>query len=339
MEMILKKIPIDKIHVPIIQHRRVDKDGEQFKGMVKSIKEWGQKQPVSVQEGKENPDGLPYTLCFGFHRLAACRELGHKSIMTVIEDPKMTDPNVQLLQLQENLARVTPKPRETADHLLRIIESDEYLGVDLATILAKLSINLKPAQVNGLLKLTHLNEDIGQMVDQGRIKVNNARALATIPADRQSDYAKYAQQMPFNDFKPFIVDELEKIRVSSGKTPKPVNRWQGSKFQKLKDIQSLIIEVENKKNPFQKDFPKELVDSAQYKENENLVKEGILIALQWTVHMDPKNVKIREAKNAQTQAERDAKKQINNSVVAKIRKLQQDPEKSAELNELLNSLV
>lgn len=129
----LVEIPIGQIDIP---HPR-ERDKTEFRTLVSNIRQQGLLHPVKVR--RSGPDR--YELVFGQGRLEACRELGWMLIPAQITDT-MSDEELLLEWLTENLQRVRMSTRDKALNIRRLIDSCGYskkevaekLGVSVATV-------------------------------------------------------------------------------------------------------------------------------------------------------------------------------------------------------------
>jgi hypothetical protein len=111
-------IAIDNIRVDT-RLRRLDRAHLKF--IADSISKIGLKTPIHIAKVDDR-----YRLVAGFHRLEACRQLGHQEIAAVVVD--MDDITRQIWEIDENLARAELTAAEEAIHLARRKELYELKG-------------------------------------------------------------------------------------------------------------------------------------------------------------------------------------------------------------------
>ncbi len=123
-------VEIDPGHIEssFVKDRLDDYDGEEFDGLVESIRENGQAIPVLVRPHPEQ-DGK-YQLAFGHRRVAALRTLGLKVKALVRE---MSDEALVIAQGNENLERKDLSFIERALFALRLEERGMPRSVIMAT--------------------------------------------------------------------------------------------------------------------------------------------------------------------------------------------------------------
>lgn len=110
--MVIEQIPIAKIRVP--EGRRHLRD---LAGLMQSIEEVGLQNPISVSTDK--------TLVAGYHRLEACRGLGHETIAAQILT--LDRLRLELVEIEENLVRAELDGIERGEALKRQKEIYEAL--------------------------------------------------------------------------------------------------------------------------------------------------------------------------------------------------------------------
>jgi ParB/RepB/Spo0J family partition protein len=104
--------------------RRLDRGGLKF--LIDSISEIGLQTPITVAKVDDH-----YLLVAGLHRLAACRQLGHREIAAVVID--MADVTRQIWEIDENLARAELTAAQEAMHLARRKELFDLKGDAIRT--------------------------------------------------------------------------------------------------------------------------------------------------------------------------------------------------------------
>ena len=119
----------------IIKDRKRQADDEKVDEIIKSVKEIGLLNPISVNKTDEG-----YVLIAGLHRLTAYKRLGYNRIQAVIVN--MDDIHSELAEIDENLVRAELHYLDRAEMLKRRQEIYEKLYPDFAKS-EKVKKNLK----------------------------------------------------------------------------------------------------------------------------------------------------------------------------------------------------
>nr|WP_272481828.1 MT-A70 family methyltransferase [Hyphomicrobium sulfonivorans] len=98
----------------LVRNRLRPISDETVKTLAESMKQVGQLQPIGIHQ----PNETAY-LVMGHHRLAAAKLLGWETIRATVLPDDMTDDELQLAEIDENLARGDLSPAERAIHVQR----------------------------------------------------------------------------------------------------------------------------------------------------------------------------------------------------------------------------
>lgn len=158
---------------------RVDKESEDFKQLMESIKEIGVSTPITVRKSK---DGF-YEIISGHRRSTACSELGLKTVPAVMVE--MTDDQAVLAMVDSNIQRENILPSEKAfaykmkldvmkaDTLMKKVKPYGFGSGQLvqATSVERVGEEVGESykQVQRYIRLTHLEKKLLQMVDDKKI--------------------------------------------------------------------------------------------------------------------------------------------------------------------------
>jgi len=168
--------------------RKVDKNSAKFKEIVSSIAKCGVLNPIPAQLRKDEETGEEYyEITDGLHRFTASVECGLEEIpIHVIE---LSEVDTLVAQVHTNYAKVDTKVSEFSKQLIRIMqkiptcteaELAEMTGFSLAFIRQRLKLN------------NIVNEATLSLIDAGKISLQNAYALASLPAEEQDTFVEDA---------------------------------------------------------------------------------------------------------------------------------------------------
>lgn len=281
--------------------RNVNRESEDYLGLVDSIKTKGFFGAITVRQ-KEIDGDISYELIDGLHRFTASKDAGIEEINVDIVD--LDDDQVLEAQIMANIHKIETKPMEYSQQLLRILTRNPLMTeAELANKLAKSS-----AWVRDRLSLNRIdNEKIIALVDEGRINLSNAYALAKLPAEEMANFVDSAITQSPDEFVPKCAERMREIRSANrkGRDAKPVEFTPVAFLQKTKDIKE---ELEKGA------IARVLIDST----GATTAEEGFKLCNQWILHLDPESIAVQEAKwNEQQElkkkkkAERDAKRKAD----------------------------
>lgn len=213
------------------------KDDEDMQNLVKSISENGVLVPCLARQNGER-----YELISGHRRKAACESLGIATLPIIIKD--MTREEAIITMVDSNIQREHILPSEKAFAYKMKAEALSHQGRTSGQVVPKSDDNRTNAQIGGELgesyktvqryiRLTHLNKQLLDMVDEGRIAFTPAVELSYLNEIEQQD----------------LVDAI-------GKCDATPNLSQACRFKKMSAEQGLtpesITEILNEKKANQK---------------------------------------------------------------------------------------
>jgi ParB/RepB/Spo0J family partition protein len=297
----LKEIPLKNIRESKVALRDVDKSDEQYIGLVDSIRGRGVLNPILVRElGKEDGE-MYYSLVDGLQRFNASQDAGRETIPAQIIE--MSDAQVLEAQIIANIHRVETKPVQYSKQLQKILSENPFMTLtDLANRLAK-----SPAWLNDRLGLTKLTEDIGELVDSGKIALSNGYVLAKLPPEEQVNFVERAMTQQPSEFAPQVNNRVKEIKEAKRQgrdasaesfIPVPFMQKIGVIKQEMETPQALLHLLETQK-------PKNPMESAK-------------ITLAWVLHLDP--ISVEEAKTKyeeKKKADAEAKQKRDKEKLAK----------------------
>lgn len=161
------KLPIQKIE-PNPNQPRKQFDEEQLQALADSISEHGLIQPLAVRDMGEY-----YQIIAGERRWRACRLAGVDEVPVVIIDAD--EKKVMEMAMVENLQRQDLNPMEEAEGYYTLIHE---FGLSQEQAAEKVGKS-RPAVANAL-RLLGLNDELKEMVMDGRLSAGHARALLSL---------------------------------------------------------------------------------------------------------------------------------------------------------------
>jgi ParB family chromosome partitioning protein len=158
-------------------------DPERLDELAASIRAQGVIQPVVVREIARDR----YELIAGERRWRAAQKAGLADIPALVKD--VPDQAVVAMALIENIQRENLSPLEEAQALSRLIGEFELTHQETAD-----AIGRSRAAVSNLLRLLDLPAEIKRLLDERKLDMGHARALATLPEDRATLLALQAAE-------------------------------------------------------------------------------------------------------------------------------------------------
>ena len=163
------------------------KDDEDMQNLIKSISENGVLVPCLARRNGER-----YELISGHRRKAACEALGIATLPIIIKD--MTREEAIITMVDSNIQREHILPSEKAfaykmklDALSHQGKTSRQLGEKWSVTQVSEATNDSERQVQRYIRLTHLNKQLLDMVDEGRIAFTPAVELSYLNEIEQQD--------------------------------------------------------------------------------------------------------------------------------------------------------
>ena len=163
------KIDISKIYPNKKQPRKNFEEREIIE-LSESIKNQGLIQPIVVRE----VPGNMYEIIAGERRWRACQLAGLHSVSCVVMS--VDDKSVYEIALIENIQRENLNVIEEAKAYKNLIESNGIKNEELSKQIGKSS-----SHISNLIRILDLDEQIQQMIIDGKISMGHARALIGVP--------------------------------------------------------------------------------------------------------------------------------------------------------------
>jgi ParB/RepB/Spo0J family partition protein len=311
----LLEVPISAVVENEVALRAVKKETEEYKGLVDSIRTRGFIGAISVREVK-TPDGkVAYEVIDGLHRFNAARDAGLQTIKVDVQN--LGQEEILEAQIMMNIHKVETKPVEYSKQLIRLLSLNPLLTeAGLATKLGKSGSWVKE-RLN--LAAGIKNEAIVKLVDEGKISLANAYALAKLPEDVQPEFVDRAMTLAPAEFCPLAAERNKAIKEDrrKGKTGEEVKFSPVAFMQSLKDVKA---EAESGK------LGKALVAELKIADPSVAFQMGV----KWCLHLDPKSVDAQKAKfdEMQKQAEENKKRRMAERAAEKAKKTEEEAAKA-----------
>jgi ParB family chromosome partitioning protein len=178
-------------------------DEEPLAELVASIREHGVLDPVLVRA----VGAQKFEIIGGERRWRAAQQAGLSEIPALVRE--LTDQQVALIALVENIQREDLAPLEVAQSLKQLIGEFKLTQEQAAD-----KIGRSRAAVTNLLRLLTLPEAVKQLLAERKIDMGHARALITLDAKLATHLARQAAEHGWN------VRELEEAARRAQATPK-----------------------------------------------------------------------------------------------------------------------
>jgi len=290
----LLEVPMALVRKSDIALRGVNRKNEEFMNIVESVRRKGVLIPVLMRELRDPSNGtLTYSLIDGLQRYTASLDCGLTTIPAHVVE--MDDAEALEAQIMTNANRVITKPAEYAKHLLRMLTRDPFMT--MKTLATKVSQS--ESWVLQRLSLDKLLPKIQELVDNDKIGLTNAYALAKLPEDEQGLHVDAAMTEAPQTFVPRMKSRAKEIKEAN-KAGKDVN---APEFQPVQYMQKPADVKAELKSP---SIGTHL-----------LAKNGLTgadaqsawtLALNWVMHFD-EDSKAEQQRNFETKkAKKDAEK-------------------------------
>jgi ParB family chromosome partitioning protein len=205
----LRQLPVDLLARGKYQPRS-HMNAEALQELADSIKAQGVVQPIVV---RQLPGGS-YEIVAGERRWRAAQMAGLDTIPAVVRS--IPDEAAIAIALIENIQREDLNPVEEAVALQRLIDEFGMTHQQSAE-----SVGRSRAAVTNLLRLLTLNDDVRQMLEQGKMDMGHARALLALSGHAQSQAARQVVERGLS------VRETENLVRRQLERPAPAKRRAG----------------------------------------------------------------------------------------------------------------
>ena len=288
----LMTVKIAAIRENPVALRAVNRDSEDYLGLLESIRSKGFIGAISVRE-KNDPETQTsyYELVDGLHRYSASKDAGLDSINVDCVD--LDAGQVLEVQIMSNIHKIETKPIEYSKQLIRILAMSPLMTESqLAAKLGK-----SPQWIKERLGLNKIeDENVAALINEGKITLSNAYALAKLPAEEIAEFLDRAMTLAPDEFIPAVNARVKEIKEAKrkGQDAAELAFEPVAYMQKLKDIRN---ELETGS------VAKSLIKATGVKD----AAQGFSLAVQWMLHLDPKSVEVQKAEDDARRAARDEK--------------------------------
>ena len=204
-------------------------DEEKLKELADNIKEYGVIEPIVVKE-----NGAFYEIITGERRWRAARMAGLKEIPVVIKN--VDDRTSREMSIIENIQREDLNPVEEALAYQSLIEDFNLTQEEVAKKVSK-----NRSTITNSLRLLKLDEDILEMLRDGRITQGHARALLVI--DDRELRKKIADKCAAENLS---VREIERLVKLDKLSKENKSRNESPEAEELKRLKILYKDLEKK---------------------------------------------------------------------------------------------
>lgn len=283
----LKRIPLNKIRENATALRTVvNKETPEYQEGLDSVKKRGIMNPILVREITDPTTGEKlYGLIDGLHRFNWSMDAGMADIPAQIGS--LEDAEILEAQILANVHKIETKPVQYTKALLNILGSNPALTI--TELAARLSRG--PQWLNERLGLLKLTVEIQKAVDEDRITLTNAYALAKLPEDRQRDMVDEAMSKSPAEF----VAKVNAIKKELDQAKRQGRAAETDKFIPIPRLQKLAAIKAEAEAALHQPGMSVVIDGAK-KAGVLTVEEAIAFAFKWVMHLDPASLAADEAK-------------------------------------------
>ena len=188
----VEEIPLTEL-TPFTEHPFKVKDDEEMEQLKESIRASGVLVPALARP--KNAGG--YELISGHRRMAACRELGMKTMPVIVRS--LTDEEAVIAMVDANLQRERILPSEKAFAYKMKFEALRHQGRTSGQLGPKLTVdtiseNDSGRQVKRYIRLTYLIPELLDLMDEGRIALSVGVELSYLDRPNQEYIARVIER-------------------------------------------------------------------------------------------------------------------------------------------------
>jgi len=201
-----RKLALERIRPGAYQPRR-EIAQEQLQELAASIREQGVVQPIIVRPVAAGE----YEIVAGERRWRAAQLAQLREIPVVVR--KVPDRAALSIALIENIQREDLNSLEEAQALSRLVDEFGLTHEEVAE-----AVGRSRTAVSNLLRLLELDEEVKQLLDQGKLEMGHARALLPLPHEAQGRAARRiaAKGLSVREVERLVRRVLQEV---SGETP------------------------------------------------------------------------------------------------------------------------
>lgn len=287
----VKTVPLSSIRENPVALRTVNRECEEYQGLLDSMRAKGFIGAIIGREKTDEAGDTFYEIVDGLHRYSAAKDLDLPEISVDVQD--LTDTQVLEAQIMMNIHRIETRPVEYTKQLRKILKANPDLTeAELASNLGKSTKWLQDR-----LGLTKLDTRVQELVDDGKINLSNAYALAKLGPDDQVDFIDRAVSMPQDEFKSQVNARVKEVREARQRgEDAPASTFEPRAF--LQKVGVIKDEMESG------------AVGSRLTQGLSSAEEGFRRAVEWVLHLDPESVEEqRVADEARRRAREEAKKE------------------------------
>jgi len=317
----LLHIPLVNIRENPVALRTVNRTSEAYTGLVDSIRRNGVLNAIVVRETIDPDTGAKvYGLVDGLHRFTASQDAGRDTIPAQVLS--MEDADILEAQVLANVHKVETRPVEYSKQLVRILAQKPLMPLaELASRLSK-----SPAWLNERLGLVKLEPSIASLVDEGKVNLSNAYAMAKLPVDEQPAFLDRSITMKPQEFIPTVNARIKEIKDAKrqGRSTAPGEFVPVAHLRKIGELKEemesrrvgqVLMSQLNIQNPI----------------------EAFNLGVKWALHMDPAS--IDAARTKEDERKKSLKEAKERRDKERLEKQQREAaEKAANLQHQLESV-
>lgn len=276
----LRKVLISQIRENPVALRTVNRQSEEYLGLVASMREKGFLGAITVrartdEESKEEF----FELIDGLHRYSAAKDAGISEIG--VDVVPLNEDQVLEAQIMANIHKIETRPAEYSQQLKRILARNPLMTeAELAKRLGK-----SPQWISQRLGLTKIdNQQIVELINNGQISLSNAYALAKLPPEEMANFVDRAVTQPPDEFIPLVNNRVKEIREAK-RTGQDTAATQFIPVAHLRKLKEIKQEMESPT------IGPELIKKTKTK----TADAGFLLGIAFCLHMDPMSIEAQKA--------------------------------------------
>jgi len=313
--MSIRTVLLSEIRENPVALRTVNKNSESFLGLVDSIRSKGFLGSITGREKNDDAGATYVEITDGLHRYSAAKDAGLDSIP--VDILSMTDGETLEAQLMLNVHKVETKPVQYSQQLRRILSMNPLMTeAELAAKLGKSSQWIKER-----LGLCKLPERVAKLVDEGKINLSNAYALAKLPPEEAPDWVDRAITETPSEFVPKVNGRIKEVKDAKrkGQDAGDAEFTPVAHCQKLADLKAELEKPQ---------VGPVLCKAAGVKD----APSGFALGVSWALHLDQQSIEAAQAKYEEQKSARDSAKKARKIERAK-KKAEEAAKAAAEASE------
>jgi ParB/RepB/Spo0J family partition protein len=318
--MPIETVAIEKIRENPVALRAVNKQSEDYLGIVDSIRRRGFLGSITGRKKKDEAGQEFIEITDGLHRYSAARDAGIKQLP--VDILTMDDAATLEAQIMLNVHKVETKPVQYSQQLRRILSMNPLMTeAELAGKLGK-----SAAWIKERLGLVKLPDKVGQLVDSGKINLSNAYAIAKLPTEEMADWVDRAMTQAPQEFIPAINGRIKEVKDAKRKGLDAAD----AEFVPVAHMQKLTT--------LKQEMEKPAVGPVLLKKHKiNDPVAAFNLGVKWALHMDPDSIDAARIKHDEQLRAREEAKAVRRAEREKT-KAEEAAKAAAEASEAVTKL-